>query len=231
MKMTVIAVAAASLLSGCVVYANGNGGWGDDDLNYEKRELSLATEGLNELEIDAGAGFLEVYGEPGRTTIDVVAEIHYQDADDVELTLKPDGDEADLVAKMSSSSWGNGSPRIDLVVYMPEALALDVNDGSGSITIRNIKANVDVEDGSGNLEIADIVGNVDVDDGSGSIDIRDIDGNLEVDDGSGSMDIKDVTGKVTIDDGSGSINVKNVGGLNIIDDGSGGVSTKNVGNY
>lgn len=231
MKLTIIAVTAATMLSGCVVYANGNGGWGDDDLNYEKRELSLATEGLNELEIEAGAGFLEVYGEPGRTTIDVVAEIHYQDADDIELALTPDGDEADLIAKIASSNWGDGSPRIDLVVYMPETMMLDVNDGSGSITIRNIKANVDIEDGSGSLEITEIGGNVEIDDGSGSLDIRDIDGNLKVEDGSGSMDINNVSGKVTIDDGSGSINVENVGDLNIIDDGSGSVSTDNVGNY
>lgn len=231
MKLTVLAVAAASLLSGCVVYANGNGGWGDDDLNYEKRELSLATEGLDELEIEAGSGYLEVYGEPGRTSIDVVAEIHYHDRDDIELTLTQNGDEAELISKISSSSWGDGSPRIDLMVYMPESMDLDVNDGSGSIAIRNIKANIEVEDGSGSLEIADIVGDVEVDDGSGSIDIRDIQGNLRVDDGSGSMDIKDVSGKVTLDDGSGSINVKNVGGLKIIDDGSGSVTTKNVGDY
>lgn len=232
MKLSVIAIAAASLLTGCVVYANGSGGWGDDDLDHERRELSLAAADLREFDIDVGAGSLDVYGEPGRTDIDVIAEIYYRDKEDIELSLEQDGDEAELIADFSGSGgWGGNSPHINLTVYMPEAMMLDVNDGSGSITIQNIKGNVDVEDGSGSLEVSEIVGNVDIDDGSGSIEVSNIDGNVMVDDGSGSMHIKEVTGKVTIDDGSGSINVKNVGGLNIIDGGSGGVTTKNVGNH
>lgn len=229
MKLSVIAIAAASLLTGCVVYANGSGGWGDDDLNHEKRELALDAANLTELEIEAGAGSLEVYGEAGRTEIEVIADIYYRDKEDIELTLQLDGDEADLIADFSSG-WGNPSPYINLTVYMPENLALDINDGSGSITVRDIKANVDIEDGSGSLEVSTIGGNLDIDDGSGSITVRDVQGNVDIDDDSGSMDIADVTGKVSVDDGSGSINVRNVGGLNIIDDGSGGVSTKNVGN-
>lgn len=232
MKLSVIAVAAASLLTGCVVYANGSGGWGDDDLQHETRELSLAAADLTRFEIDAGAGSLEVYGEAGRTDINVVAEIYYRDKDDIELSLEQDGDEAELIADFSGGGgWGGTSPRINLTVYMPEAMMLDINDGSGSISISGIDADVDIHDGSGSLEVTNIGGDLDIDDGSGSIDIRDVQGNLMVDDGSGSIYIIDVAGKVTIDDGSGSITVRNVGGLDIIDGGSGSVSTENVGNH
>lgn len=231
MKLSVIAIAAASLLTGCVVYANGSGGWGDDDLKHETRELSLAAADLTRFDIDAGAGSLEVVGEKGRSVIDVVAEVYYNEKDEIELSLTQDGDQAELVADASRSGWSDSSPRIDLTVYMPEALALDVNDGSGSITIGGIDADVEIHDGSGSLEVRGIGGDLDIDDGSGSIDIRDVQGNLMVDDGSGSIYIIDVAGKVTIDDGSGSITVRNAGGLDIIDDGSGSVSTENVGNH
>ncbi|RUO63659.1 hypothetical protein [Pseudidiomarina insulisalsae] len=228
----VLAVTSASLLSGCVVYANGSpkgSFWNDDDLNYEQRTLSLSGAGITELEADTSAGSLEIIGEAGRTDIEVIADIYYHDAEDIELSLEQHGDEAMLRADFANWNYSDSSPYINLTVRMPQSMMLDVHDGSGSMTIRDIHADVEIEDGSGSMNVFDIVGNLQIDDGSGSLSVRDVQGNVNVDDGSGSLTIEQVSGMVTIDDGSGSVTVDTVGGLNIIDDGSGGVSTRNVG--
>ncbi|HET8817828.1 MAG TPA: hypothetical protein VFM61_10330 [Pseudidiomarina sp.] len=230
MKIAALAVVAGTMLTGCVVYADvsDDGGlWGDSDLQHETRSLSLDTAGIDELKADTGAGSLEIIGESGRTSIDVVAEVYYRDADDIRLSLEQSGDDAVLIADFDNHSFRGESPYINLVVRVPAELEVEVNDGSGSIVMRDISGDIDIEDGSGSIHVEN-AGNVEIDDGSGSITVRNLSGNLNVDDGSGSMDIENVIGKVTIDDGSGGIVVRNVGELNIIDAGSGSVRTEGV---
>lgn len=230
MKNLALVAAAATLLTGCVVYADvsdDNGFWGESDLQHETRNLSLNTTGIDELKADTGAGSLEIIGEAGRTSIDVVAEIYYRDADEIRLSLEQSGDDAVLIADFDRNSYRGDSPYINLVVRVPAELAVDVNDGSGSIVMRDITGDIDIEDGSGSINVEN-AGNVEIDDGSGSITVRNLSGNLNVEDGSGSMNIEQVAGKVTIDDGSGGIEVRNVGDLNIIDAGSGGVRIEGV---
>lgn len=230
MKTTALAVVTATMLTGCVVYADvsdDRGLWGSSDLQHETRNLSLNTAGIDELKADTGAGSLEIIGESGRNTIDVVAEIYYRDADEIRLSLEQSGDDAVLVADFDRNSYRGDSPYINLVVRVPAELEVEVNDGSGSIVMRDIMGDIDIEDGSGSINVEN-AGNVEIDDGSGSITVRNLSGNLNVDDGSGSMEIENVEGKVTIDDGSGGIVVRNVGDLNIIDAGSGGVRTEGV---
>ena len=48
---------------------------------------------------------------------------------------------------------------INLDVELPENIALQVDDGSGSIEIENIGGPVTVDDGSGSMSIKDIQGN------------------------------------------------------------------------
>lgn len=230
MKRTALAVVTASMLTGCVVYADSgdDGGlWGSSDLQHETRTLSLSTSGIDELKADTGAGSLEIIGEAGRTSIDVTAEIYFHDADEIQLSLEQDGDDAELVADFNRSSYRGDSPYINLVVRVPAELEVEVNDGSGSIVMRDIAGDIDIEDGSGSINVEN-AGNVDIDDGSGSITVRNLSGNLNVEDGSGSMDIEQVVGKVTIDDGSGGIVVRSVGDLKVIESGSGSLRIEDV---
>ncbi|WP_417657261.1 hypothetical protein [Pseudidiomarina aestuarii] len=230
MKATALALVTATMLTGCVVYADvsdDRGMWGNSDLQHETRNLSLSTSGIDELKADTGAGSLEIIGESGRTRIDVVAEIYYRDADEIRLSLEQAGDDAVLIADFDRNSYRGDSPYINLVVRVPAELDVEVNDGSGSIVMRDIMGDIDIEDGSGSINVEN-AGNVDIDDGSGSITVRNLSGNLNVEDGSGSMDIEQVVGKVTIDDGSGGIVVRSVGDLNVIESGSGSLRIEDV---
>ena len=213
--------------------------WGD---YQEKRDLRVDAAGVTDFVIDAGPGSLKVRGDDDAIAIVVVATIQVDENDDAKakeiirermtLTLERDGDSAKLVSHFKGGYWGNADGAVALEVEMPAGIPLGIDDGSGSITVKDLTADVRVTDGSGSLKIHD-VGAIDVEDGSGSIEIVGAGGDVSIVDGSGSIRVREVRGTVTINDGSGSIRVEDVDNDVIIEeDGSGGVSVADVrGNY
>ena len=205
----------------------------------EDRSLELDADGVRTLEIEAGAGSLEVTSSPDADVIQVDAQIRVGDADedkvremiesDLRLTLERDDEIAQLHAYFEHGFWGsNWNVAVDLKVEMPQGLVLMIDDGSGSIRVNAPASELLVDDGSGSISII-AAGETTIDDGSGSIDASDIVGDISIDDGSGDIRIRGVTGSVMIDDGSGSINVADVSeDLTIIDDGSGSLRLTDI---
>lgn len=202
-------------------------------------KLNLAAGGIDKLEVDCGSGSLSISGKAGLDEIRVIAEIELDgvregDVDDfidrnVTLRLEKRGNRAFLESKVDNSFFSNRNAVINLTVEVPQPMALDINDGSGSIEIRDIEGDVILDDGSGSLTIERVRGRVEVEDGSGSIEIDDVEGDLEVDDGSGSLTIRRITGSVEVTDGSGSITIDTVSkDVYIRESGSGGMSIDNV---
>ncbi len=209
-----------------------------DAATYDKENrLTLSAAGITTFEADCGAGFLKIKGVEGLDKIEVDAKlvvkgIDQDEIDDfmkdrVTLTLKKRGSKAVLTSKVESggfsSLFGSKHARIDLTVRVPKKMALDIDDGSGSIVIAGIDGALNLDDGSGGIEMEDIAGNVEIDDGSGSIIVENIGGSLEIEDGSGSIKVVKVAGDVSLDDSSGSISVYEVKGSVVVDDGSGGI--------
>ena len=204
----------------------------------EVRNLEVDAGGVSEFFIDAGAGSLTVNGDAGAKSIEVTATIQVNTGDEekalkaiakrLTLTLDQNGDRATLKSFFDNGMWGGTDGSVKLEITMPTGIALRIDDGSGSIVIENVEADVEIEDGSGSIKILN-VGAVDIDDGSGSIDIHNANGDVVIVDGSGSIKVNAVNGSVTIDDGSGSINVKDIeNDLIIEEDGSGGVTVSDV---
>ncbi len=205
------------------------------------------------LRVESGAGAVKIVGEPGLGEIRVTATLCASDRerfDALDVTLE--NGELRTRYPAPDRSWGrNRYARIAVDVRVPEGTGIDlddssgstviegvgavvVEDGSGSLRIRNAAGGVTVEDGSGGLRIDGVEGDVLVDDGSGSLSIRNVTGSVEVEDGSGSVTVRDVGGDVAVgDEGSGSIEIVAVGGdVRIGDPGSGGVEVRDVeGNF
>lgn len=238
-------VFAVTALTGCIVIA------APMKANVHAQEsLTLDASQFKTFNVDVGAGSLEIIGQSNRKDIEVIADIYTskEAPEGYELSLKSKGNSAQLFAEMTHTmgSWQGSSPRIDLVVYVPSDLVMDIRDGSGSISIKDVSNNVTINDGSGSLSVENVEGdlkiidnsgsinintvkgNLSIDDGSGSIYVKNVTGDADIEDGSGSMTVTDVTGFVTVDDGSGSISVTNTGGLKIIEAGSGGLNVDNI---
>ncbi|MDJ0919270.1 MAG: hypothetical protein QNJ05_16040 [Woeseiaceae bacterium] len=211
----------------------------DDDYS-EERVLAVDSNGVDVLDIDAGAGSLKITGTEGPDDGIVVLAVVRVDTENedkatdfiskrLELTLDRDDDKVRLVSKFNSglSMWGP-SGRIDLDVKVPTGTAINVDDGSGSVAVDGVAGDLLIDDGSGSLRLGN-VGNVEIDDGSGSINVSNVAGSILIDDGSGGMTIRSVEGNVTISDGSGGVTVDDVRGDLIIEDkGSGSVNISNV---
>ncbi len=205
----------------------------------EERDLSLDAGGIGELDIQAGAGTLDVRGVPGQDAIEVRATIVVADADEeeaariiakrMELSLEEHDGKAVLVSDFDSGFMGSGTnARIDLEVTVPAGLPLKIDDSSGSLDVRDVAADVWIDDGSGSIDVENVA-NLTIEDGSGSIDVEGVAGDVNVTDGSGSITVRSVSGSVTIDDGSGSIRVSDVEeDLIIVDDGSGGLKFSDI---
>lgn len=209
--------------------------------HVEVRNLDLDGTDLVALDIEAGAGSLEVIGVAGTGRVHVTATIGIADADAdearrliesrLELTLEQDGDRAVLKSNFDHAWLSfDGNARVDLEVRIPEHLALKIDDGSGSVAVRGVRGGIDLTDGSGSISVIDSGGGMHIEDGSGSIEVRNLSGDLRIDDGSGSIDVRGVAGSVTVDDGSGGIGVSDIAGdLVIEDDGSGGLRHSGIG--
>lgn len=244
-KLTKVAMllSAVMILPGCVIHVSASSA----DVHLQE-ELQLSANQLDMLEVDAGAGSLTIKGDANATDISVSASIHTTKDKDYQLLLVKKGSRAVLTSEHGSTSgfWNGQSPSIDLTITVPAHLALDIDDGSGDISInginnhvdisdgsgellvKNVQGNLSIEDGSGELEINNVSGDVTIDDGSGELVVKNISGNVSVTDGSGDLSIHHVGGKVSIDDGSGGIDVLDAGGLNITESGSGGLKVKDI---
>lgn len=210
--------------------------WSDYE---EVRNLELDAAGISKLTINAGAGSMDVTGVKGLDRISVKATIVVPDEDEddavriiekrIRLSLEKSAGEANLESSFESGLMSFGSsPYIALEVSVPQGMAVNIDDGSGSIDIADLAGDLTIDDGSGSIDIKNVA-HVSIDDGSGSIDLVDAAGNVSIVDGSGSISIQHVQGSVTIDDGSGSIEVTDIDSdLIIVDDGSGGLKFSDV---
>lgn len=217
-----------SLLTASLVYAAAN--------DYvEVRDMRLPAEGLTTLQMDAGAGSLEVTGVADSNEVVVTARIVVPSkgeiaarriiASDMVLSLENEGELAVLASHFESGLWSwNGSPTTDLEIFVPERFILLIDDGSGSMKINDVRGDITIDDGSGSITLMDIGGNIRIDDGSGSIRVTRVSDSVSIVDGSGSITVSAVGGSVFIDDGSGSIDVSDVAQDFIVkDDGSGSI--------
>ena len=218
------------LLTACVVQVNASS---SESAQSENQQLFVSGSGIKKLSVESQAGDLRIIGKADQTQIEVSAKLYYQDKSQVQLSLESKGDHAVLMAKTDGKCFGictGESPLIDLEVTVPASLLLDLDDGSGNISISGMTADMVIDDGSGDIQLHGGA-SVKLEDGSGGIQISNLSGSLNLIDGSGSIEVQQVAGDVTINDGSGEINVRNVGGTVRISDGSGSISVQQAGSF
>jgi hypothetical protein len=92
---------------------------------------------------------------------------------------------------------------------LTDVASVDVQVGSGSITVTNGSADVAVETGSGDITISAVAGDLTAETGSGSVEARGVVGaNARVHTGSGDLTVvRGKPGSVTAETGSGDIEV------------------------
>jgi len=207
--------------------------WADDCRFRADRSLSLPTADVAQLEVLAGAGELEIVGDPTASVVRVEGRACASSAErlagiDVRGERSADGLRVEAVFP-ENAGW-SGSMRLDLVLQVPASLALKVSDSSGDLRIGGV-ASLELEDSSGDIELRDIAGRVRIRDSSGDIRASSL-GELHVpDDSSGEIRVDHVRGDAVIDnDSSGSVTLTDIGGNARVEvDSSGDIRFERIG--
>jgi hypothetical protein len=239
------------LALGLLITATPSGAWDLGCRHSAERRTSLDTAGAARIVVDARAGDLEVAPANG-----TVANAHGKACAMSEAGLAKtnvvahrEGDAVVIDVQMPDEGDGFGSSHatLDLVVELPAALPVELNDSSGDIDARDVsiakltdssgdmiltrlKSDVEIWDSSGDVRIEEAAGRVQVRDSSGDVVVH---GAAEVVipvDSSGDIEVERVTGDVRIDqDSSGDIRIADVGhNVTVGGDSSGEVKVSRV---
>jgi hypothetical protein len=204
----------------------------------EPRTARVDARGASRIVIIARSGWLRVEGKQGTTEVVAQGDARAPRRDlleEIKLTGTREGDVVRVVVTMPdmrnrehASTWDEG-PALDLTVSVPNDIPVEIEDSSGDVRVMGTAA-LEIDDNSGGVEIRDITGGLRIRDGSGELAIENVRGDVTIDDGSGEIDVRDVTGSVELRDGSGSITARGIGGsVHVLRDGSGGIRVVDVG--
>jgi DUF4097 and DUF4098 domain-containing protein YvlB len=106
-----------------------------------------------------------------------------------------------------------GSCGVDYKVEIPKGLAVDLDSGSGNLTLRGLTGDIDVFVGSGDVDASDLAGKKVVGEaGSGNIELKyttaPVSAKIEVGSGDVVLQVPNGAYDVSTDTGSGDANVK-----------------------
>jgi hypothetical protein len=200
-----------------------------------ERNSTVNAGGATSIRIDARAGQLRVTGRTDLTEVRVrgTARASTRDlVDAIKLEAVRNGTQVEVRAVLPESrDWRwDEQALLDLVIEVPAAMAVEIDDTSGDLTVESVSGKIRVEDNSGNIRVRD-VGDVWISDSSGDIEVRGVKGSVDIeDDSSGEIEVYDVIGSVRVGrDSSGSIDVSRVGGdFTVERDGSGSIDHADV---
>jgi hypothetical protein len=201
------------------------------------RNADIDARGAKTIQVIAGAGDLRIEGRTGISQVQVRGTARASSRgrlDDIKLVAERRGDVVYIKADIPenngffSRDW-NDNMALDLVIEVPQSVALDVEDGSGDSKFTNVGP-LKLVDGSGGIEIRGAKGNVSVEDGSGEMVIENVEGSVRVTDGSGGITASNIGGDFIVEeDGSGSIDVSHIAGnFTVEEKGSGSISSSDV---
>ncbi|GCF06669.1 DUF4097 family beta strand repeat-containing protein [Dictyobacter arantiisoli] len=114
-----------------------------------------------------------------------------------------------------------GFRRADLVITVPEQCDIQLKNGSGKVSIKNLTGEIKVHTGSGSIEAAALQGSLALKTGSGSVDVAHLQGQIAIKTGSGSMQATQLDGSILLSTGSGPIVVDGLRGQSQFTTGSG----------
>lgn len=209
------------------------------DCEFERLlDQSLDVSDSQTLAIAAAAGDLKIVGVSGSDEVKISGRICVSKEgwlDEARLETRS-GDQAEINVVLPDlggnwSFWRDIYAYMDLVLEVPDDLALQLQDSSGDIVIEDIFS-LSMQDSSGDIEIRNVAGMVEIKDSSGDIDVSELHGDFTIiSDSSGDIRGVDIDGNVRVmADSSGEIWFTDVRKDFIVErDSSGDIVAENIG--
>ncbi|MBN2445898.1 MAG: DUF4097 family beta strand repeat protein [Phycisphaerae bacterium] len=136
-------------------------------------------------------GVITAYGD---TTEDAEANLAEFSVELVES--ESDSDVVTLsISGTTSEDWFGGA---DVEIELPDGVVLEIEVGTGDVTITGNTEDVDVIIASGDLMLSEIEGNIDIDLEDGDIEMTTVEGDIQIEQSSGNLTIDDLSGELDI---------------------------------
>jgi putative adhesin len=193
-------------------------------------EQTFDTPGPVSLEIDVGAGDIEVRAGDRVTTRVRISGYTKEEPARVTCDPTPDGGHRVAVEHRLKKTWGFRFTRgVTIEVEVPNGTAIDSSGGAADVEAIGAFSSISIRTGSGDVRFGDVTGDVQITCASGDIDGRSVGGHLSVKGASGDVEIGSVGQGLTIRSASGDVDVGTLDGSSVITVGSGDVDLGNVG--
>lgn len=126
-----------------------------------------------------------------------------------------------IISEEFSRGSHSGSSTWNLTV--PQNVKVNINSGSGNITIEELSADIKSSLGSGDVEVKSLKGNLNMNTGSGNINVQKIQGDVSLNAGSGDIRIESGSGSFSVNAGSGTLVLEQIQGDISANTGSGDI--------
>ncbi len=129
--------------------------------------------------------------------------------DGIEILERQSGDLVELEVRYPhryfSISWKNR--RVDIEVFVPKAVRLNLRTGDGDADVRGLTGEVTIHTGDGNLQLEQLEGVIRATTSDGDIDVRDAKGDLTFETGDGHVRLENIEGKLHASTSDGNVKV------------------------
>jgi len=182
----------------------------------KQQEITLTLEPTSTFHVELANGDIKVIGGAAEPRIVAEAEIRGKDEEETKtraagwsMMVEQSGNDA--VLRLPGQNAGTVS--VDLVLYLPTGIALDIKSISGDVDITGTNAGVRLTSSSGDTRIVGANGKVQVQSNSGDIHISDLaDGNLSVESKSGDLECDGCGAAINVRTASGDLHFRDFSG-------------------
>jgi hypothetical protein len=125
-------------------------------------------------------------------------------------------------------SGGSHSGNSSWTLEIPDNTRIDINTGSGDITVDNLAIDMKSNSGSGDIMLTGVKGDMNFNTGSGDYELEQTGGEVSLNTGSGDVRATGGTGNYRFNSGSGSIRLDQLKGDFDMNSGSGNIQAKAI---
>jgi len=147
------------------------------------------------------------------------------DAERMQINYDQRGDTVNISTRMNWSIFQFGLRSVDFEITVPASCDVQLDTGSGRVSLQETSGDIRVRTGSGRVEVQDAQGRLAIKTGSGGIRIGGVQGQILASTGSGGIETHDLRGQVSLSTGSGGITIDRsfFSGASRVTTGSGGI--------
>lgn len=189
----------------------------------QDKTVNKTFSGIKTIKLNTASGDIDLK-KSASSDVKLLVKYSYDD-DDYQPIIEQSGSRLTLKEQFSS---GNHTGNSSWTLEIPDNISVNLNTGSGDITVGDLSIELRSNSGSGNIDIMKVKGTLDFNTGSGNVEVSEASGELMVNTGSGNIRATKGSGEFSFNAGSGNISLDDLKGDFKANVGSGNIRSKNL---